>query len=113
MTLIAITLFSLAVAIGLYLVVLGVRFHRKSLKIGLTHGIVAITAFGFLATQIYQGTTNKYNNSAALFMILALTGGIMLFVLREPKKAPPMVLVAIHACMALIGLLLLVLGYEQ
>ena len=56
---------------------------------------------------------NKYNNVAALLMILALIGGVMLFALRETSKPPPMTLVAIHAIMALTGLLLLILGFQN
>jgi hypothetical protein len=43
---------------------------------------------------------------------LAVIGGIMLFALREKNKPPPMVLVGIHAVMALVGLLVLFLGFD-
>ena len=112
MTFISILLFTLAVLIGLFLVVSGIRKQGTSLSVGLTHASTAIVATGFLATEIINGPINKYNNVAALLMVLALTGGAMLFALREPGKPPPMVLVAIHALMALAGLLLLVLGQK-
>lgn len=63
-------------------------------------------------TQIISGATDKYNNVAALLMILALIGGLMLFALREHNKPPPMVLVGIHALMALVGLLVLFIGFD-
>ena len=111
MILFSILLFSLAACLGLFLVVLGVRYHRNSLKIGLSHASIGLIALGLLITQIVNGATNKYNNVAALLMILALTGGIMLFALREQNKPPPMVLVGIHALMALVGLLVLFIGF--
>ena len=113
MILTAIILFTIAITIGLLLVVLGVRYHRNSAKGGLLHAGIAITALGFLGTQIINGPTNKFNNAAALLMLLALTGGLMLFALREQDSPPPMVVVGIHAIMALSGLLLLVLGYQR
>lgn len=113
MILSSIVLFSLAASLGLFLVVLGVRYHRSSLKIGLIHASMGLLAFGLLIAQIVSGAINKYNNVAALLMVLALTGGLMLFALREHKKPPPMVLVAIHACMAIVGLLVLFLGLNH
>jgi len=111
MILATIILFSLTALIGLYLVVLGVRYRRKSLTIGLTHASAGLIAFGLLITQIIGSTINKYYNVAALLIVLALIGGLMLFALREANKPPPMILVSIHAVMALAGLLLLYLGF--
>ena len=112
MILYSILLFSVAASLGLYLVVLGARYHRSSLKIGLSHASIGLTALVLLFLQIINGTMNKYNNVAALLMILALIGGLMLFALREQNKPPPMVLVGIHAVMALAGLLVLFLGFD-
>jgi hypothetical protein len=112
MILSSILLFSLAASLGLYLVVLGARYHRSSLKIGLSHASISLLALVLLFLQIMNGAINKYNNVAALLMILAVIGGIMLFALREKNKPPPMVLVGIHAVMALVGLLVLFLGFD-
>ncbi|PCJ84413.1 MAG: hypothetical protein COA54_13720 [Thiotrichaceae bacterium] len=112
MILTAIILYALAASIGIFLIVLGVRYHRSSLKTGLVHASLALIASGFLAAQIINGSLNKFNNVAALLMVLALVGGAMLFGLREPGKAPPMVMVAIHAIMAFAGLSLLIVGYQ-
>ncbi len=108
-----ILLFSLAALLGLFLVVLGLRYHRKSLTTGLIHAGTGLIAFGFLISQIIGHPINKYNNVAALLMVLALIGGGMLFALREANKPPPMMLVAIHAMMALAGLLVLTLGFQS
>ena len=108
----SILLFSIAASLGLYLVVLGIRYRRSSLKIGLIHSSLGLLALALLILQIINTEVNKYNNVAALLMILAFIGGLMLFALRESNKPPPMILVAIHAVMALIGLLLLFLGFD-
>lgn len=112
MTFFSIVLFSLAASLGLFLVVLGVRYRRRSAKIGFIHGGIGLLAFGLLIAQIVNGAINKYNNVAALLMVLTLIGGFLLFALREHNKPPPMVLVAIHAGMALVGLLVLFLGFS-
>ncbi len=112
MILYSILLFSLAASLGLYLVVLGTRYHRSSLKVGLIHSSIGLLALVLLILQIMNGAINKYNNVAALLMLLAVIGGIMLFALREKKEPPPMMLVVIHATMALVGLLLLYLGFD-
>ncbi len=108
----SILLFSVAASLGLYLVVLGVRYHRSSLKIGLSHASIGLLALVLLFVQIMDGVTNKYNNVAALLMTLAIIGGFMLFALREQNKPPPMVLVGMHAVMVLVGLLVLFLGFD-
>jgi hypothetical protein len=56
---------------------LGVHYHRSSLKIGLSHANIGLLALGLLMAQIISGVTDKYNNVAALLMILALIGGLM------------------------------------
>lgn len=112
MILSSILLFSLAASLGLFLIVLGMRYHRSSLKIGLIHSSLGLIALGLLIAQIISGAINKYNNVAALLMVLAVTGGLMLFALREHNRPPPMVLVGIHAGMALVGLLLLFIGFD-
>ena len=113
MILSSIILFSLAASLGLFLVVLGVRYRRSSLKIGLIHASIGLLAFGLLIAQIFSGATSKYNNFAALLMVFALVGGLMLFALREHDKPPPMALVGIHAFMALVGLLVLFTGFNE
>lgn len=112
MILYSILLFSIAASLGLFLVVLGARYHRSSLKIGLSHASIGLIALVVLFFQIFNGAMNKYNNVAALLMILAIVGGLMLFALREKSKPPPMVLVGIHAVMVLVGLLVLILGFD-
>lgn len=111
MNIIPIILFSLVTLIGIFMVVIGVRYHRSLPKIGLVHGGLGLFAMLLLILQILDSEINKYNNVAALLIIFAIIGGFMLFALREEGKPPVMMMVAIHAIMAFSGVLLLYLGY--
>jgi len=106
-------LFTFAVVIGLFMVVLGLRYRRSSLPLALSHAALALIALGLLFNQIFTQAINKFNNAAALLMVLALIGGLMLFALREKNKPPAMILVTIHAAMGLGGLLVLFLGFQD
>lgn len=112
MILYSIILFTLAVLLGFGLVVLGVRYKRSSLKVGLIHAGSALTALVLLLAHVFNSDTNKYNNVAVLLMIAALIGGLMVFGLREKNKPPAMMIVTLHAIMALAGLSLLYLGFD-
>ena len=117
MILASIILFGLAVALGLWLVVLGVRFRRGSLALAAGHAGVALLGLGLLAKQIFGGPVHMLYNDAALLFVLALAGGLVLLALRmgnrEHRSPPPMIGVSFHAAMALSALLLLVLGYTH
>lgn len=112
MILSAILLFGLAAVVGLYIVVIGVRFRRGSLALGLGHAGLAITGLILLVVAIIRASAHYLlYNSAALLFVLTLAGGLVLLALREGRKPPPMVVVGIHAAMALFALYLLVKGY--
>jgi hypothetical protein len=112
MILFVIGLFSLAAFIGLSMVILAVRYRRGSLALGLGHAGIASLAFVLLLIEIFhaQARTMIINDAAILFA-MTLAGGLVLLALREGRKPPPMVVVGIHAAMALFALLLLVMGY--
>jgi hypothetical protein len=110
MTFYASILLAVAATLGLVMVILGVRYHRSSFKLAMSHAAIAIGGLGFLGTKIINGPINKYNNVAALLLVLALIGGGMLFALREKDQPPAMMMVVIHASMALAGLVVLFLG---
>jgi len=62
-------------------------------------------------------STHKSYNLAMFLFVLALFGGLVLFALRmgqrEYRTPPPMFIVGLHAIMAIIALLLLVVGYTR
>jgi len=112
MILIAIGLFSLAAFIGLVMIFIGVRFRRGSLTLGLGHASIAILGFVLLLIEIYHAQVRPMIiNDAAILFGMTLAGGLVLLALREGRKPPPMVVVGIHAAMALFALLLLVTGF--
>ncbi len=113
MILSAIVLFVLAATFGLTLVVLGVRYHRGSLALGLGHASIAVSALTVLMVHIFRAHTVFLYNDAALLFFLALAGGVVLLALRDGGRPPPMIVVGLHGSMALVALFLLVLGYAH
>lgn len=107
-----IALFSLAVLVGLYMVFIGLRFRRGSLALGIGHAGIASLALVLLVVQLLRspGHSMIYNDAALVF-VMTLAGGIVLLALREGRKPPPMVVVGVHAVMALFALMLLVIAY--
>jgi hypothetical protein len=99
-----------AVAIGFYLVFLGLHRRKRSPGLGLTHAGLALSGSVVLFTEIFIGPTDKLNNVAALFLFFAILGGGMVFALHEENRAPSMAAVAAHAIMGLVGISLLVIN---
>lgn len=117
MILAAIVLFGLAVALGLWLVVLGVRYRRGSRALAAAHAGIALLGLILLGMHIFSSPVHILYNNAALLFVLALFGGLVLLALRmgnrEDRSPPPMMGVGLHAAMALPALVLLVWGYTQ
>ena len=114
MILYIILLFGLAVAFGVFLTVMGVRYQRGSMALGLTHAGIAVVALGLLTVQIFrEATIHMFYNDAAILFVMAMAGGLVLLALRKGKEPPPMVVVGVHAVMALVALLLLIVGYTH
>lgn len=117
MILASIILFCLAVALGLFLVVLGMRYQRSSLALAMGHAGVALLGIALLGQQVLDDSTHKLYNLATFLFVLALFGGLVLLAIRisqrEHRTPPPMFIVGLHAIMAIIALLLLVLGYTR
>jgi hypothetical protein len=117
MILAAIALFCLAAVLGLWLVVLGVRYRRGSLALTAGHVLAALLGMGLLGKQILAGPVHMLYNDAALLFVLTLIGALILLALRlssrEYRTPPPMVVVGLHAALAMTGLLLLVVGYTH
>jgi hypothetical protein len=117
MILAAIVLFCLAALLGLWLVVLGVRYRRGSRALAAGHAGIALLGLILLGRHIFSSPVHMLYNDAALLFVLALFGGLVLLALRmgnhEHRSPPPMFGVSLHAAMALSALLLLVLGYTH
>jgi hypothetical protein len=117
MILVTIVLFCLAALLGLWLVVLGVRYRRGSRALAAAHAGIALLGLVLLGRHIFSSPVHMLYNDAALLFVLALSGGLVLLALRignhEHRSPPPMMGVSLHAAMALSALLLLVLGYTH
>ena len=117
MILVAILLFMLAAALGIALVVLGLHYRRGSLLLAATHAGCAVLGLVVLLWQIVHAATHKLYNLAALLLVLALLGGVVLLALRISKREyrtpPPLFVVILHAAMGVCALLLLVVGYSH
>ena len=57
-----------AVAIGFYLVFLGLHLRKRSPAFGLTHAALALSGIIVLFIEIFTGPIDKLNNIAALFL---------------------------------------------
>ena len=99
-----------AATIGFYLVYLGLYQRKRSTGLGLMHAGLGITGCIVLFTEIFTGPIDKLNNVTALFLFFALLGGGLVFALHEENRPPAMAAVTVHAMMALIGILLLVIN---
>ena len=108
----AILLLGLAAVSGLGLIFIGVRYHRGSLALGLGHAGIAVSGLVLLVSNnFHERVPHPLYNEAAILFVITLTGGLLLLALREGHKPPPMIVVGLHAAIALIALLLLVTGY--
>ena len=103
----AVLLLISAVAVGLYLVMLGLRQRKRSPGLALTHVGLALSAIAVLFTEIFTGPADKINNLAALFLFFALVGGGLVFALHEKNRPPSMAAVTVHAIMGMAGISLL------
>jgi hypothetical protein len=99
-----------AVAIGFYLVYIGMHQRKRSPGLGLTHAGLALTGSIVLFTEIFTGPIDKLNNVAALFLFFAILGGGMVFALHAENRPPAMAAVIAHAIMGLVGISLLIIN---
>ena len=99
-----------AVAIGFYLVFLGMRQRKRSPVLGLTHAGLALSGFIVLFIEIFTGPIDKLNNVAAILLFFAILGGGMVFALHEENRPPAMAAVTAHAIMGVVGILLLIIN---
>ncbi len=99
-----------AIAVGIYLVFIGLRQHKRSPGLAVTHAGLALSGIIVLFTEIFTGPTDKINNVAALFLFFAIVCGGMVFALHEENRPPSMVAVIAHAIMGLVGISLLIIN---
>lgn len=99
-----------AALMGGWLVFIAIRRRQGSLRLGLMHAAMALTGTGLLFAAILTEPASKPLNFSALFLILALVGGTLVFALREPGRPPSMLMVTAHAIFGLIGISILAIN---
>lgn len=105
MLILAIVLFAVAALGGIVLAIMRIR-GRLTLPLGLAlvHGIVAAAGLAALIAAVATGLGAK--TPLVLFLVAAV-GGFVLFSFQLRKKAIPIAVMVVHAIVAVVGFLLL------
>lgn len=107
----ALVLFAVAAVGGLVLAVM--RFKGKPyppMGLALVHGAVAAAGLVTLLVGVAGGSASGSAKTALILFVIAALGGFGLFFHHVRKVALPIWLVVIHAAVAVIAFLLLLVG---
>jgi hypothetical protein len=99
-----------AMLIGGYMAWLAGRRRPAPLRSGLTHAGLALTGTGLLCWRVIAGPTAPLLTNALVLLGLTATGGTLLLALRHPEHPQPVVIVGLHALLAIAALALLVVA---
>jgi hypothetical protein len=103
--------FVIAMTIGGYMGLRAYRQQRIASSTAVAHVGFGLGAIGLLAIQVFSGPrVMLFNDALLLYAFAAVIGGLLL-VFRIDKQSPPLLVVALHALFAVVGLSLLVAGY--
>jgi|KBSMisStaDraftv2_1062788.scaffolds.fasta_scaffold199694_3 hypothetical protein len=108
---VAIVLFAVAALGGLYMAL--VRFRgaeRPPTGIALLHGALAAAGLIVLIVAVAGGTAPDAAKTALVIFIVAALGGFYLFAQHLSKKALPIPVVVIHALVAVVGFVILLVA---
>jgi glucose uptake protein GlcU len=111
---IALVLFALAALGGLYMAV--VRFRgadRPPTSIALLHGTLAAVGLILLVVAVVHGGAPDGAKTALVVFIVAALGGFFLFAQHMQKRALPIPVVVVHAVVAVIGFIILLVAVTQ
>lgn len=108
---------AVAALLGITLAVIGLRQRRGSMPLALAHLLSAILGLGLLILHVTTAPTVRLFNLAALLLVLALLGGLVLLMLRavrrEYRTPPPMFVVVMHAALGIAALVMLLVGISR
>lgn len=105
----AIVLFALAASGGLLLARLRVLNKPLPMPLSLLHGALAAAGLIALIVAVGEGAGGLPTVALVLFVIAAL-GGFLLFSMTLRKKQVPIPVVAVHAIVAAVALVVLIVG---
>jgi len=100
----------LAVAAGATLATLHVLGRRVPRSAGLAHGVLASAAVIVLAAAVFAATRPPAVNAALLCLALSWIGGLFNLLFRRQMGSAPGFMIALHAGVALLGVILLAVG---
>lgn len=82
-------------------------------RVGLLHGLVALTGIVLLIAYDLRFPHDIPLNAAAVVFLLAASGGLMLLVFRLIRQPLPGFMLSLHALAAVSGIVLLLVGYAR
>jgi|SRR4051812_26030140 hypothetical protein len=103
-------LFAVAALGGLVLGVSGLRQKNMPMWLSLIHGLIAAAGLVTLIIGIVQGTAGSLLITSLVLFIIAALGGFVLFSYHLRGKTHPKGLIFIHALVAVIAYILLLIG---
>lgn len=94
---------------GLYLAVRLLRQNPPPSPVALVHDVVAVAGVGLILRLVLAGgEVGRLPLALGLFVVAAL-GGLVLFVRHSKGQSLPPALIAVHAVVAVVGFLLVLL----
>ncbi|MGA9852495.1 MAG: hypothetical protein WBR15_06130 [Gammaproteobacteria bacterium] len=103
----------LVVLAGIVLATLELRGHRVPLQMSSLHGVAGIVVIVLLVIYDLHFPHNIPVNAATVLLILAATGGLLLFGFRVIRQPLSGLVVGLHGGLALAALVLLIVGFAH
>lgn len=107
---IAVVLFAIAALGGLVLALQHFRKANLALPLAVVHGLVAASGLVLLLLAVLGGTASGTAPIALVLFVVAALGGFFLFSHHLRSKPLPTPVVVIHALVAVVAFLLLLVG---
>jgi hypothetical protein len=108
-----IALFVVVMAFGVALAIRDRCEPRLPLKLSVFHGLLGVAAVIWLVMQALAHPGVRPVNLAILVFILTALGGLLLFAFRASRQRLPFAVVLLHAGFAVMGLILLCVGWTR
>jgi uncharacterized membrane protein len=98
---------------GLTLAILGMRRRQLPLMVSSLHGIAGVILIVLLIFHDLHFPHNNPVNAATVLLVLTATGGLLLFGFRAGRQPLPGLVVSLHAGLAAVALMLMIVGYAH
>jgi len=105
----AVILFGIAAVVGLYLASSHIKGKIPPIAVALLHGVLAASGLVIVIMAVVKATTSGMGLYALIFFLIAAVGGFVLITMHLRKRALPSGLIVIHALMAVVGFVLLLM----